>query len=144
MFLVKRKDRQCRLLFIRPTRRLGSSTRTNRFLTGTRISDSHGQNADALGDWILRTRRSFQPGRKRRLWPREKSNEEQCRSQGQHGVSMAAPTSSTASDRIQGYRKPGGNIPDVKTLRKLLADMNALGYEKIRVVLDRGGQCGQH
>jgi len=36
------------------------------------------------------------------------------------------------------YRKLSGNIPDVKTLRKLLADMNALGYEKIKVVLDRG------
>jgi len=36
------------------------------------------------------------------------------------------------------YRKLPGNIPDVKTLRKLLSDMNALGYEKIKVVLDRG------
>ena len=36
------------------------------------------------------------------------------------------------------YRKLPGNIPDVKTLRKLLADMNTLGYEKIKVVLDRG------
>ena len=36
------------------------------------------------------------------------------------------------------YRKLSGNIPDVKTLRKLLADMNTLGYEKIKVVLDRG------
>jgi len=36
------------------------------------------------------------------------------------------------------YRKLAGNIPDVKTLKKLLADMNALGYEKIKVVLDRG------
>jgi hypothetical protein len=36
------------------------------------------------------------------------------------------------------YRKLAGNIPDVKTLRKLLADMNTLGYEKIKVVLDRG------
>lgn len=36
------------------------------------------------------------------------------------------------------YRKLSGNIPDVTTLRKLLADMNALGYEKIKVVLDRG------
>ena len=36
------------------------------------------------------------------------------------------------------YRKMAGNIPDVKTLRKLLADMNTLGYEKIKVVLDRG------
>ncbi|MDD5100318.1 MAG: transposase, partial [Syntrophales bacterium] len=36
------------------------------------------------------------------------------------------------------YRKLAGNIPDVKTLRKLLADMNTLGYEKIKVILDRG------
>jgi len=36
------------------------------------------------------------------------------------------------------YRKLAGNIPDVKTLRKLLADMNTMGYEKIKVVLDRG------
>jgi transposase len=36
------------------------------------------------------------------------------------------------------YRKLAGNIPDVKTLKKLLADINALGYEKIKVVLDRG------
>lgn len=36
------------------------------------------------------------------------------------------------------YRKLPGNIPDVKTLKKLLADMNTLGYEKIKVVLDRG------
>jgi transposase len=36
------------------------------------------------------------------------------------------------------YRKLAGNIPDVKTLKKLLADMKTLGYEKIKVVLDRG------
>ena len=36
------------------------------------------------------------------------------------------------------YRKLAGNIPDVKTLRKLLSDMNTLGYKKIKVVLDRG------
>ena len=36
------------------------------------------------------------------------------------------------------YRKLAGNIPDVSTLRKLLADMNTLGYKKIKVVLDRG------
>lgn len=36
------------------------------------------------------------------------------------------------------YRKLAGNIPDVKTLRKLLLDMNTLGYQKIKVVLDRG------
>jgi len=36
------------------------------------------------------------------------------------------------------YRKLAGNIPDVKTLKKLLSDMNALGYSKIKIVLDRG------
>lgn len=36
------------------------------------------------------------------------------------------------------YRKLAGNIPDVKTLRKLLLDMNSMGYKKIKVVLDRG------
>ncbi len=36
------------------------------------------------------------------------------------------------------YRKLAGNISDVKTLRKLLGDMNTLGYKKIKVVLDRG------
>lgn len=36
------------------------------------------------------------------------------------------------------YRKLAGNIPDVKNLKKLLADMNTLGYEKFKVVLDRG------
>jgi transposase len=36
------------------------------------------------------------------------------------------------------YRKLAGNIPDVKTLMKLLADMHTLGYSKIKVVLDRG------
>lgn len=36
------------------------------------------------------------------------------------------------------YRKLPGNIPDVKTLKKLLVDMNTLGYEKVKVVLDRG------
>ena len=36
------------------------------------------------------------------------------------------------------YRKLAGNIPDVKTLRKLLHDMHTLGYEKVKVVLDRG------
>lgn len=36
------------------------------------------------------------------------------------------------------YRKLAGNIPDVKTLRNLLFDMNTLGYKKIKMVLDRG------
>lgn len=36
------------------------------------------------------------------------------------------------------YRKLAGNIPDVKTLRKLLLDMDTLGYKKLKVVLDRG------
>ena len=36
------------------------------------------------------------------------------------------------------YRKLAGSIPDVKTLRKLLADVKTLGYEKVKVILDRG------
>jgi transposase len=36
------------------------------------------------------------------------------------------------------YRKLAGNISDVKTLKKLLFDMNTMGYKKIKVVLDRG------
>jgi hypothetical protein len=50
------------------------------------------------------------------------------------------------------YRKLAGNISDVKTIKKLLADMNTIGYKKIKVVLDRGfysaaninGLCQQH
>ena len=36
------------------------------------------------------------------------------------------------------YRKLAGNITDVKTLKRLLADMSPLGYRKFKVVLDRG------
>ncbi len=36
------------------------------------------------------------------------------------------------------YRKLPGNIPDVKTLRKLVTDLNALGHKKIKMVMDRG------
>jgi transposase len=36
------------------------------------------------------------------------------------------------------YRKLAGNILDVKTLTKLLADLNTIGYSKVKVVLDRG------
>ena len=36
------------------------------------------------------------------------------------------------------YRKLAGNISDVKTLKKLLFDMNTLGYKNIKMVLDRG------
>ena len=36
------------------------------------------------------------------------------------------------------YRKLAGNIPDVKTLKRLLADISTLGYRKFKVVLDRG------
>jgi len=36
------------------------------------------------------------------------------------------------------YRKLAGNIPDVKTLKKLIFDINTLGYKKVKVVLDRG------
>jgi transposase len=36
------------------------------------------------------------------------------------------------------YRKLPGNIPDVKTLKNLLADMDFLGFGKVKLVMDRG------
>lgn len=36
------------------------------------------------------------------------------------------------------FRKLAGNIPDVSTIRHLLKDMEFLGYNKIKLVLDRG------
>ena len=36
------------------------------------------------------------------------------------------------------YRKLAGNIPDVKTVKNLLADMDFFGYDKIKLVMDRG------
>ena len=36
------------------------------------------------------------------------------------------------------YRKLAGNIPDVKTIQHLLADMDFLGYHKVKLVMDRG------
>jgi len=36
------------------------------------------------------------------------------------------------------YRKLAGNIPDVSTLRNLLADFAVLGFEKAKLVMDRG------
>lgn len=36
------------------------------------------------------------------------------------------------------YRKLAGNIPDVKTVKHLLADIGFLGYDKIKLVMDRG------
>lgn len=36
------------------------------------------------------------------------------------------------------YRKLAGNIPDVKTVRNLLADLEYLGCQKIKLVMDRG------
>ena len=36
------------------------------------------------------------------------------------------------------YRKLAGNISDVKTVKNLLADVEYLGYKKIKLVLDRG------
>ena len=36
------------------------------------------------------------------------------------------------------YRKVAGNIPDVKTIRELLRELDILGYEKIKLVMDRG------
>ena len=36
------------------------------------------------------------------------------------------------------YRKIAGNIPDVKTIREFIRELNILGYEKIKLVMDRG------
>ncbi|MGV8147232.1 MAG: IS1634 family transposase [Alkaliphilus sp.] len=36
------------------------------------------------------------------------------------------------------YRKLAGNISDVKTLKHLLLDMDALGFEKVKLVMDSG------
>ncbi len=36
------------------------------------------------------------------------------------------------------YRKLSGNIPDSKTLTHLLADLNQLGFPKVKLVMDRG------
>ena len=36
------------------------------------------------------------------------------------------------------YCKIAGNVPDVKTVRELLRELDVLGYEKIKLVIDRG------
>ena len=36
------------------------------------------------------------------------------------------------------YRKLAGNIPDVSTLKNLLADFRVLGFDKVKLVMDRG------
>ena len=36
------------------------------------------------------------------------------------------------------YRKIAGNMPDVKTVRELLRELDVLGYEKVKLVIDRG------
>ena len=36
------------------------------------------------------------------------------------------------------YRKLAGNIPDAKTVRELLKELDILGYEKVKLVMDRG------
>lgn len=36
------------------------------------------------------------------------------------------------------YRKLAGNIPDVKTVKSLLADLDVLGLNKVKLVMDRG------
>ncbi len=36
------------------------------------------------------------------------------------------------------YRKLAGNIPDVKTVKNLLADLDVLGVGKVKLVMDRG------
>jgi len=36
------------------------------------------------------------------------------------------------------FRKLAGNIPDVKTVKNLLADLDILGFSKVKLVMDRG------
>lgn len=36
------------------------------------------------------------------------------------------------------YRKLAGNIPDVKTIRQLVRELDILGYNKVKLVMDRG------
>lgn len=36
------------------------------------------------------------------------------------------------------YRQLAGNIPDSKTVKNLLADLNVLGIPKVKLVMDRG------
>jgi len=36
------------------------------------------------------------------------------------------------------YRKLAGNIPDSKTVHRLLTDLNRLGFSKVKLVMDRG------
>jgi transposase len=36
------------------------------------------------------------------------------------------------------YRKLAGNISDVKTVKNLLADLDVMGYQKVKLVMDRG------
>jgi transposase len=36
------------------------------------------------------------------------------------------------------YRKLAGNIPDTKTVRHLLEELDVLGYSKVKLVMDRG------
>lgn len=36
------------------------------------------------------------------------------------------------------YRKLSGNIPDVSTIKNLLADFKVLGFDKVKLVMDRG------
>ena len=36
------------------------------------------------------------------------------------------------------YRKIAGNIPDIKTIREFIRELDILGYEKIKLVMDRG------
>ena len=36
------------------------------------------------------------------------------------------------------YRKLAGNIPDVKTVKTLLAELDILGYSQVKLVMDRG------
>ena len=42
------------------------------------------------------------------------------------------------SNRPFYYRKLAGNIPDSKTIKHLLADLDVLGFSKVKLVMDRG------
>ncbi len=41
------------------------------------------------------------------------------------------------------YRKLAGNVPDVKTIQELLRELDVLGYEKVKLVMDRGYYSGE-
>ena len=50
----------------------------------------------------------------------------------------ALPHAGESSNLTFYYRKLAGNIPDVKTVRTLLADVAPLGINKVKLLMDRG------